>query len=150
MHILLMILVVLAGSAIALQSGMSGQLGKLLNQPLYGSLVVYATSFMFTLLFLLIPGRGRLPWPGENAVAAVPLHLWFAGGFLSAVGLGCVYWMLPRLGAARVIALVLIGQVITGMIAGHFGWFGLPENRITLARFSGSLMMAAGVILINR
>jgi transporter family-2 protein len=55
-----------------------------------------------------------------------------------------------QVGATSLLALTLLGQLATALFADHFGWLGLPEHPITLARVAGVVLLAAGVWLITR
>ena len=71
------------------------------------------------------------------------------GGFFGAVYIGIPILMFPRLGAALVIALIILGQMIAAMVFDHFGILGVPEHPITSVRLLGVLMLLAGVVLIR-
>jgi transporter family-2 protein len=48
------------------------------------------------------------------------------------------------------ISLGLSGQLIISVIAGHFGWFGMPVEPVTIKRLFGVMAMIIGIIMINR
>ena len=140
------LLALFAGSAIAMQSGMSGQLGKILNNPLYASFVIYFSSLIFTIPALFI---FKSQVPDLELLRSVPGHLWFTGGLLSVLALSSIYWLMPRLGVSGIMSLVLTGQIFAAMIAGHFGWFDLPLTPLNWRMSLGAILLVGGVFLIN-
>ena len=139
-------LTLLAGVAIAFQSSMSGQLGKLLGNPL---LATFALFFVSSLALGLIVFVWRIALPEPAQLKSVPVHLWVAGSLLSIAALSTAYWLMPQIGVGRVMSGIVVGQVLTAMFAAHMGWFDLPRDSITLQKAVGAALLFAGVILIN-
>ena len=57
--------------------------------------------------------------------------------------------LLPSLGAATLIALVVAGQMLTSITMDHFGWFGLTQHPLSLSRLAGAALLITGVVLIR-
>ena len=55
----------------------------------------------------------------------------------------------PRIGVAKMTALIVAGQVIVSMILDHQGWLGLAVREITPLRVAGGALVVAGVTLVN-
>lgn len=136
-----------AGVAIAVQASLSAQLGVLLRNPLFAAASVFLFSFIFTLVLFFFSVKET---PEISNIKSVPKYLWFSGGLLSALSLGTVYWLIPKVGASPIISSVLSGQLALALIAGHFGWFQLPETPITHTKVIGALMLILGVVFINK
>lgn len=134
------------GIFLAIQGGLNAQLSVLLKHPLLGALVAFFGSAVFALLFILLGVRTIPTW---GQIKEVPYYLWFAGGLFSLVGISLYYYTIPRLGVSTMISLGLSGQLIFAVIAGHFGWFGLPVEPITTKRILGALAMITGIVLVN-
>ena len=47
-------------------------------------------------------------------------------------------------GVAGTIAMLLLGQVLAGMLTDHFGWFGLPQRRISVRDLAQVLLVLSG------
>jgi len=134
-----------AGVSLAVQGGFNAQLGVLLKNPFLATLVAYSVSTLFALLYLLgSPSQLALPKSG-----GVPLYLWVAGGFFSVVGIALYYYIIPKIGIARMFTFGLSGQMVFVIIAGYFGWFGLPAEAITYKKLAGLAVMLSGVALIT-
>ncbi|MGH9647341.1 MAG: DMT family transporter, partial [Bryobacteraceae bacterium] len=57
--------------------------------------------------------------------------------------------LLPRLGAATVIALIVAGQMIGSLAFDHFGLLGVPVHPANMVRLTGAALLVAGAILIR-
>lgn len=140
------LLSIFAGSAIALQSTMSGQLGFLLKNPLWATYTVFLVSTVLMTVILCVIG---LPIPSLITVKSVPRYLWFTGSLLSILALSVVYWQMPKIGVANVMSGVLAGQIILSILASHYGWFNLPVTPLNLQRVFGTGLLIVSVLLIN-
>ena len=57
--------------------------------------------------------------------------------------------LIPRLGAATVLALLIAGQLLSAIAFDHFGLFGLERHPIDLGRMAGAALLIGGVLLIR-
>ncbi|MNJ64742.1 hypothetical protein D3C77_607150 [compost metagenome] len=55
----------------------------------------------------------------------------------------------PRLGAAGFLVLVVAGQIITAVVADHYGVMGLGGKPLNLARLAGVALILCGVLLVQ-
>jgi len=145
--ILLQLLALAGGVALAIQAGLNTRLGVLLQSPLLATSVAFTGSLSFT-LFAFLATAGDLP--DKQVLKSVPLYLWFSGGLLSAFALSAFYWLIPKIGVGPLVSFSLAGQLGLAMVASHFGWFHLPVIPITLSRMSGVGALLLGILLINR
>jgi transporter family-2 protein len=58
--------------------------------------------------------------------------------------------LLPRLGAATVVALIVLGQMLGSMLFDHYGWLELPKHPADWQRIVGVLLLICGAVLIRR
>jgi transporter family-2 protein len=56
----------------------------------------------------------------------------------------------PRLGAAALLALVVLGQLVTSLVLDHFGWLGFAQHPLSVTRTLGAVFLFCGVLLIVR
>jgi len=136
----------LSGMAIAIQSGMSGQLGKLLLSPFSATFVV---SLVTAVLILAFVSLTKIGVPSFSNVKDIPIHLWFLGSVFSAAALSTIYWLMPQIGVSKVMVGVLMGQIIMSILASHFGWFNMPINSVSMMKIVGVMMLFSGVVLVN-
>jgi transporter family-2 protein len=55
---------------------------------------------------------------------------------------------LPRLGATTMLALIIIGQLLTGVLLDTFGWLGVAARPIEATRIIGIVFLLVGSYLV--
>ena len=135
-----------AGLVLVLQVGMNSTLRAVLDNPLAAAFISFLVGTVALALYMLVT---RTPWPARAQLAAVPAWCWYGGVFgafyvVTSVIVG------PRLGAATLLALIVLGQLLTSLLVDHFGWIGFPQHPVTLLRLTGAVLLFAGVLLITR
>ena len=73
-----------------------------------------------------------------------------SGGVFGAIFIGLGIFLVPQIGAATFIALVITGQMFASVAFDHFGWLGLTQHPIDTARLIGVALLIGGVVLIRR
>ncbi len=146
-NLFLPILAFAAGVVIAIQASMNAQLGALTKNSVFATTVAFLSSFIFTLIVLVLVTKKL---PNSETIKAVPHYLWFSGGLLSTFGIGAFYWLIPKMGVGPMVSYALSGQLILAMIASHFGWFQLPIIPISTSKVVGALLLILGIILTNK
>jgi bacterial/archaeal transporter family-2 protein len=91
----------------------------------------------------------RDPLPSAAVAARVPWWAW-SGGALGALFIGLAIFLVPQLGAATFIALLVTGQMMASLALDHYGVLGLPRHGVDLPRLLGMAFLVAGVVLIRR
>ncbi|NQX81277.1 MAG: DMT family transporter [Flavobacteriaceae bacterium] len=142
----LSLLAVFGGVFLAIQGGLNSNLGSLLKNPLLASLIAFFCSTIFALLFVIISYKNTVT---ITEIRQIPIYLWLTGGLFSVLGISIYYYTIPKLGISTMISLGLFGQVTFSIIAGHYGWLGLPTEIITIKRMTGIIAMLTGILLIN-
>jgi transporter family-2 protein len=84
-----------------------------------------------------------------SQITSVPPYL-FVGGFVGAAVLVTAVVAVPRLGAASLIAALIVGQLIGAMILDHFGLLGLQDTPMTPIRLGGAILLVIGMGLVLR
>jgi transporter family-2 protein len=59
-------------------------------------------------------------------------------------------FLIPRIGTAQVVALLVCGQALTSLVFDHFGLLGVPVMEISLSRVAGCALLVLGAVLIGR
>ena len=57
--------------------------------------------------------------------------------------------MVPRLGAATVLALIVVGQMLGSLAFDHFGLLGLPQHPASPIRLAGAALLIFGAVLVR-
>ena len=143
---LFLLLAVLAGALLPVQTGINVQLRGQLGQPLAAALV----SFLIGSVGLAaVAALMRVPFPLGTAWSR---GLWWhwSGGLLGAAYIVGTVVLAPRLGAATLIAALVAGQMIASLLVDHYGWVGFAEHPISPIRLAGAVLIVAGVVLVRR
>ena len=86
--------------------------------------------------------------PAGETVGRTSWASW-TGGFFGAIYIGVAILMVPRLGAAPVVALIVVGQMLGSLAFDHFGVLGIPIHPANPTRLVGAALLILGVILIR-
>ncbi|MEO2050913.1 MAG: DMT family transporter [Allomuricauda sp.] len=144
---LYLFLAFLGGILLAAQGGLNAQLGVQLKNPFLATLVAFSFSALFALVIVFAMVKNV---PRTTQLAAIPTYLWFTGALCSVLGICLYYITIPKLGISTMISLGLFGQLLFSALAGHFGWFGLPQEVLDQKRIVGFLAMGMGIYFINK
>lgn len=127
----------MGGIAIGLQAPLASMISQRLG-VLESVFLVHLGGMIAVAVPLLFIGGGRL---GEWQT--VPPHALMAG-LLGVVVVGSTVIMVPRIGVAAAITLIIAGQLIVAATIDHFGVLGVVAKPLTLARLLG-----LGLVLIG-
>ena len=140
------ILAVLAGVSIVVQQVLNANLRAALNSAPWSGVISY---FLGLACMAVLALALRDPIPAASAAARIPWWAW-CGGLFGAVFIGLAIVLVPQLGAATFIALLVAGQMLASVTADHFGWIGLAQRPLDWPRAAGVALLIGGVILIRR
>jgi bacterial/archaeal transporter family-2 protein len=141
-----LILAVMAGVSIVVQQALNANLRVALNSAAWSGFISY---FVGVVCMALLALALRDPIPSTIVAARIPWWAW-SGGLFGAIFIGAAIFLVPQLGAATFIALLIAGQMIASVTFDHFGWLGLAQRPIDLPRLVGVALLIGGVILIRR
>jgi transporter family-2 protein len=140
----LYVLAFAAGVVLIVQVGVNTTLRSALGAPVMAALVSFLVGSVALVVFLLL---SRSPWPAREQWVAIPWWAWF-GGLLGAFYVVSTIIAGPRIGAAALLALIVLGQLVTSLLVDQFGWLGFPQHSMTPLRLLGALLLFGGVLLI--
>lgn len=137
----LVILAVLLGLSVCLQSTVNGQLSGRIGLPLTlainsGVVFVGTASWYLVARFTGHVGE-RLPAP----------RTLFTGGLFGIVIISCAAVAYPRLGAGTTTTIAVASQLVTALLLDQFGATGRPVP-MSGARILGLVLVALGVWLV--
>ena len=137
MKLLLPLLAVLSGAAMALQGQINGGLGKKVG-VLEASFISFGVGTLALFFIVVFFGSGDI-----LAVLTVPKWQ-LIGGLLGAFFVVMSVFIVPKIGVATTFMAVIAGQIILGAIIDHFGLFG--GQRIPL---DAKKIIAIGLLFIS-
>ena len=134
-----------AGISVAVQQVLNGNLRIALNSPAWAGFFSYLGGLLMMIAVLL---AFREQIPSWKLMTSTPWWAW-SGGILGGVFILLVILLLPSLGAATLLALVVAGQMSAAVIMDHFGAFGLATHPVSISRVLGVALIIAGVVLMK-
>mgnify|MGYP001436454821 FL=1 len=130
----------IGGMAVGLQAPMSSIISQRLG-VLESIFIIHLGGALVVLLPLLYFGGGKLGnW------RTVPWYALCAGAF-GLVVIFSMSYMIPRIGVATALIILLAGQIFIGSILDHFGLLGAAVRPLDLTRVLGLGVVLAGVWL---
>jgi transporter family-2 protein len=145
-RILLSLLAAGAGVSLVVQVALNGKLREGLSSWSWAGLISYLGG---TLTMLAVVALQRPALPSAAARSAVPWSAW-GGGFFGAIYIVLAIALLPQLGAAALVSLVVAGQMFASMAFDHYGLLGVAQHTATPGRLLGAVLIITGVVLIRR
>lgn len=137
---------IFAGANLAFQAVVNTQLRAFVGTPLRSSLVSYVGGTLCCALLLLATRQSL------NVLAPAARSEWWlwTGGVYGLIYIAIAVALIPRLGAAPVLALVVAGQMAASLAFDHIGLFGMQLRPIDASKVAGAVLLVAGVVLIRR
>ncbi|UFN47557.1 DMT family transporter [Roseomonas sp. OT10] len=135
-----------AGVSIVVQQVLNSNLRTALNSAAWSGFVSY---FVGVACMALLALALRDPLPSAGVAARIPWWAW-SGGLFGAIFIGLSILLVPQLGAATFLALLVTGQMLAAVTFDHFGWLGLAQRPVDLPRLLGVALLIGGVVLIRR
>lgn len=138
-----LVLAVAIGALLPMEALMNARLGQATRGPLFAALVtcLVGAATLAMMMALVRPAAST-----SNAAGTLPLWVWF-GGLLGATYLASATMLVPRLGAAALICLVVFGQLLASLLLDHFGVLNTPRPADAL-RLTGAVLVAGGALLV--
>ena len=136
----------LAGASLVVQQALNANLRTALQSAVWSGFASYLVGVICMALLALAL---REPLPSVAIATRLPWHAWVGGAF-GAFYIGVAILLVPRLGAATFVALLVTGQMLTSVLFDQFGWLGLAQRPLDLPRAVGVALLIGGVVLIRR
>ena len=134
-----------AGVSFVVQQAVNANLRAEIGSPFWAGLISYLGGSLAMLLAVLAL---REAWPSPQTIARSSGMSW-TGGLFGAIYIAISILLLPRLGAATVLALIVLGQMLTAITFDHFALLGAPQHSASMVRLAGVGLIVAGVVLVK-
>ena len=141
----LVFLGVAAGVCFVFQQAVNARLRTGLKSLYWAAFASYAGGTIAMMIVLLILREGL---PSVALVRRAPWWTWTGGG-LGATYVIVSILLLPRIGAAATVGLIVLGQMLASVILDRTGALDIPVQSITPARLIGSALLILGAILVR-
>jgi transporter family-2 protein len=144
-NLLLALLALVAGASFVVQQAVNSNLRIELGSVWWAGFISYLGGTIVMLIMVLLM---RAPLLSYNLFSRSTWWSW-SGGLFGAIYIAISILLLPRLGAFTVVALIVIGQLMTSLVFDHFGILNVPHYPITFTRILGATFLLAGAVLIR-
>lgn len=137
---------ILSGAFIAVQAPINAQLARGLGLPvaaaffsfLSGTVVLGVVTVVMTRIQgISLDWKAPAPW------------LFVVGGILGGFYVTLSTVLVPRIGAAALMAFLVAGQLIAGMMLDRIGFMGFAVREISLGRVAGAVLLLVGAVLVR-
>lgn len=138
--VLIIIIGLMGGMAVGLQAPLSSMITQRLG-VMESIFIIHIGGAIAALIPLVIYGGGKLGnW------RSVPWYALLAGVF-GLVVIFSMSYMIPRVGVATALIILLAGQLFIGTLLDHFGLLGAAHRPLDITRVVGLSVVLAGVWL---
>jgi transporter family-2 protein len=138
-------LAILAGVSFVIQQAVNANLRAELGSAWWAGFASYLGGTLAMLAMIVLT---REPLLSSGAIARSTWWSW-SGGVFGAVYIAISILLLPRLGAATVVALIVVGQMSASLAFDHFAILGAPHYAASPTRLAGAALLVVGAILIR-
>lgn len=128
------------GIAVGLQAPLSSIISQRMG-TLQSVFIIHVGGALASLVALVVLGWGK----PENW-RTVPWYAFGAGAF-GLIVISSMTYMIPRVGIASAIIILLAGQLFIGSILDHYGFLGTVQRPLDLMRMAGLAVVFLGVWL---
>jgi len=144
-NVLLSLLALLAGTSFVIQQAVNSNLRVEIGSAWWAGFISYlgGTLVMLVMVFVM-----REPLLSVNLTSRSSWWSW-SGGLFGAIYIAISILLLPRLGVFTVVALIVIGQLVTSLVFDHFGLLNVPLQPISMTRIIGAVCLSIGAVLIR-
>jgi transporter family-2 protein len=139
------LLAVGAGVSFVVQQAVNADLRQDLDSAAWAGFVSYLGG---TLCMLILALAVRDAAPSSSAILRSNWWAW-SGGFFGAIYIAISIFLVPRLGAATFVGLLVAGQMLASLAVDHYGLLGAVQQPADPHRLLGAVLLVAGVILIR-
>ncbi len=139
---LFIIFALLIGAISAIYLPMNSSVSRYLGSPLTASMTFYSVALITSIALFVLFGEFETIYN----IPSVPLYLYLTG-FISAFIVLSITFLIPILGARKLVVLSIAGQLIMAMIVSHFGVLESPEDPITIKKVLGAALLVLGAVV---
>ncbi len=145
-QLLLLFLALVAGAIMPLQAGLSVQLGKSVQQPIFAAFVSFLVGTVVLLIYLILV---KFDFSSLTNTKGLSPFVWTAG-ILGAFYVTAVIVLAPKLGSALTFSLIVVGQIVVSLIFDHYGLLGMPMKSINWQKILGVSFLITGLFILKR
>jgi transporter family-2 protein len=133
------------GALVVIQGSMNSRVMVALGGAMPATLVNFIVGSLALFSIMVVTGQVSL----LQGLSQAPRWTLLAGVAGVTLVMGTAF-LIPRIGTAHTVALLVCGQALTGLMFDHLGLLGVPVITISMSRLLGCGLLALGALLIGR
>ena len=133
------------GVAFGLYLPLNSLTARVLASPFLANVAFFAFGLGTALVVAWLAGNRS---PDLARFGAVPWWMYLSGVMSGLMILGSAF-LIPQIGSGPFFVLFVAGQIVTGVVIGHFGWFRLAPDAATLTTIAGLCCVIVGAWLVT-
>ena len=137
-----LLLAVLIGIISAIYLPMNSSVSRYLGSPLTANITFYFVALVTSVIVFAMIGEFQT----ISNIKNVPPYLYLTG-FISAFIVLAITFLIPILGARKLLILSLAGQLVMAMIVSHLGILESPKDPITVKKIIGAGLLFLGAVV---
>ena len=145
MSLLYILIALLIGIGIPLQTTINSRLNGYVKLPLVASFIVFTIGSIFLVSISFLMGYNI--WIPLDIFSDHPWWIWL-GGALGVIGLTANILLFPRIGSIQTVIIPMLGQIVMGVLIDHWNWFNSKHVPFTLWRALGVLCVVVGIFMV--
>ncbi|ALC83853.1 MULTISPECIES: DMT family transporter [Bacillus] len=145
-YIVFLVIALIAGAVLPLQTAINSELRNAVHSPYLAAMFSFLGGTILLIALSLTMNHTIIP---DRSAFTKPWWIW-TGGALGVVLVLANVILMPKIGSALTVGLLLAGQLIMAVLIDHFGWFNLPVHEISLPRIVGIVLILVGIFLVQR
>jgi transporter family-2 protein len=142
MKLALYALTIFLGVVLTVHLSMNGKVGAVIGNARVANALFWCIGALGAVVIGLTGWEQRALAPLKQIN---PILL--TAGLMGACLVFAIAWLIPQIGAGKLMIMLLSGQIIGGLVLSHYGWLGSPLEPVTVKRVLGAVVMMAGVLL---
>jgi transporter family-2 protein len=143
--IVLVLLTIILGTFIPLQTATNARLQRSVSSALVASFISFVISTI--LLAFIALGTGELGNFSSINISDIPWWSW-TGGLFGAMYVAYITFLFRTIGSVQTIVLPIFGQLVFSLFIDRFGWFDMPQCSISVVHILSVIFVFVGVLLI--
>lgn len=144
--ILFPLMAFIGGAVTAYQPLINAKLNEHLSAPIWSSFVSFVVGTIILFFIGLFMSNGKF-----MSVQADGLKWWmFTGGAFGAFFVTVAIYVVPYMGVATMISVMVAGQLLVAAVLAHYGILAEQAHPINLQKFIGMSLLAIGAIITVR
>jgi transporter family-2 protein len=137
------LLAFIGGAMTAYQPLINAKLTQHLDSPIWGSFISFAVGGIALFIIGLIVSGGKF-----TTIETEGLKWWmWTGGLLGAVFVTVAIYVVPYMGVAAMIAVMIAGQLVMAALLDHFGILSESANPLTWQKLTGLTLLCIGAMI---